>query len=150
MGRPRKIDLPSGGGIEFPDNSEEEAQPIVQVKDFKDVMSNEVALEAFMNEVLTIEIAPTSNENEPPYAHINVNTFNQIIPRGTPVQVKRKYVEVLARMKETKYTQHTPNPSEPDRIEMKERSGLVFPFQVLEDRNRKGHEWLAHIRSERN
>lgn len=101
-----------------------------------------------MEEVVTVMIHPTTNENEPPYAHLNVNGLNQVIPRGQDVPVRRKFVEVLARMKETRYTQSTPNPSEPDRIVMSARHGLAFPFVVTEDKNPKGREWLANILAE--
>lgn len=108
----------------------------------------EIAEEAFMNEIVVIEIATTTNENEPNHVILAVNGVNQPVFRGTPTPVKRKYVEVLARCKETKYTQHQVNPYEPDRIEMRARTALVYPFQVLEDKNPKGRAWLQAVISE--
>lgn len=105
--------------------------------------------EKFMEEVVTVMIHPGNNENDAPYAHINVNGMNQIIPRGKNVPIKRKYLEVLARMKETRYQQVTPNPSEPDRWAMVAKHGQVFPFVLVEDANPKGRAWLEHIMNER-
>lgn len=110
--------------------------------------SREIAEEAFMNEIVTVEIATTTDENQPSHVVLNVNGVNQPIFRGVPTPVKRKFVEVLARCKETKYTQHQLNPYEPDRIEMRAKTALVYPFQVLEDNNPKGRAWLQAILSE--
>jgi hypothetical protein len=57
-------------------------------------------------------------------------------------------VEVLARCKETKYSQHTSNPNEPDRIEMRARTALSYPFAVIEDQNPKGAAWLKAVIAE--
>lgn len=119
--------------------------PVTGNVDLKKLLDDE----AFMEEQVTVMLHPTTNENEPPYAHLNVNGRNQIVPRGTPVRVRRKYVEVLARMKETRYSQHTPNPSEPDKTQLIPRHGLVFPFNVVEDQNPRGRAWLDHILAER-
>jgi len=107
-----------------------------------------VASDAFMNEPVTIRLHETSDENLQQIATINCNGVNQPIARGVTTTVKRKFVEVLARMKETKYNQRMVNPSEPDRMEMIPRSGLVYPFEVLKDENPKGREWISHILNE--
>ncbi len=129
--------------IDIVDDSEV-VEPVTVSKDLKKMLKEE----AFMEEPVVVMIHPTTNENEPPYAHLNVNGFNQVIPRGQQVPIRRKYLEVLARMKETRYTQVVPNPSEPDRSQMVARHGLAFPFQVIEDKNPKGRAWLDHILAE--
>lgn len=131
--------------IDIVDDSEI-VEPVTGNRDFKKMLKEE----SFMEEQVIVMIHPTTNENEPPYAHLNVNGFNQVIPRGQQVPIRRKYLEVLARMKETRYTQVTPNPSEPDRSQMLARHGLAFPFQVLEDKNPKGRAWLDQILAEVN
>jgi hypothetical protein len=104
--------------------------------------------EKFMNEIVVVEVAETTNENEPPSFVLTVNGLHQPVFRGHPTAMRRMFVEVLARCKESKYTQHQPNPSEPDRIEMKQRTALVYPFQVLQDDNPKGRAWLRAVLSE--
>lgn len=113
-------------------------------KDLNQLLSEE----SFFNEPVTIQVATTTDENQVPYVHVNVNGTNCVIPRGVPVTVKRKYVEVLARMKETRYTQSVPNPSEPDRIVMNSRSGQVHNFEVIRDDNKLGGEWLRRVLNE--
>lgn len=114
-------------------------------RDFKQLLKDE----QFMEEMVVVMIHPTSAENDVPYAHLNVNGMNQIVPRGQNVAIRRKYVEVLARMKETRYSQVTPNLSEPDKSHLIPRHGLVFPFVIVDDKNPKGRPWLEHILAER-
>ena len=130
--------------IEVIDNSES-VESVTGNVDLKQLLKEE----KFMEETVVVMIHPGNNENDAPYAHINVNGMNQIIPRGQNVPIKRKYLEVLARMKETRYRQVTPNPSEPDRWAMVANHGQVFPFVVVDDKNPKGRAWLDHILSER-
>jgi hypothetical protein len=134
----------ANGPIDIIDQSEL-VEPVVGNVDLKKLLRDE----KFMEETVTVMIHPTTSENEPPYAHLNVNGMNQIVPRGQNVPIKRKFIEVLARMKETRYNQSTPNPSEPDRTTMLARHGLAFPFVVTEDKNPKGRAWLDHILAER-
>ena len=104
--------------------------------------------EQFMNEILTVTVHPVSDENAPPYVILNVNGVSQPIARGIEQKVKRKFVEVLARMKETKYTQIQNNVADPSDRSLIGRSGLCYPFEVVSDPNRKGRAWLSKILAE--
>ena len=108
----------------------------------------EMQEEAFMNELVTIRVADTTDDNAAPHFICNVNGSNQPIFRGATQVIKRKYLEVLARCKESKYNQRTANPMEPDRIEMVSRTALAYPFEVLEDKNPKGRAWLNAVLAE--
>jgi hypothetical protein len=130
-------------GVEVRDD-EPTVEPVSGNVDFRELMTNE----SFMNEPVTILVHSTTDENQPPHVIVNVNGTNQPIVRGYPTQVKRKYVEVLARMKETRYSQRTPNPSAPDQIEMVARHGLAYPFDLVEDPNPKGRAWLQNVLAE--
>lgn len=110
--------------------------------------SREISEEAFMNEVVVVEIAESTDENQPNHVVLSVNGVTQPIFRGVPTPVRRKYVEVLARCKESKYSQHTNNPNEPDRIELRQRTALAYPFNVVEDKNPKGRAWLQAVLTE--
>ena len=129
--------------IEIIDNSES-IEPVTGNVDLKKVVKEE----KFMEEIVVVMIHPGNNENDAPYAHLNVNGMNQIIPRGQNVPIKRKYLEVLARMKETRYNQVTRNPSAPDQVDMVARHGLVYPFDLVEDPNPKGRGWLNNVLAE--
>lgn len=104
-----------------------------------------MALEAFMNEVLHITIAESSDEEALPIVTLTVNGTTQPIVRGITTPVKRKYVEALARAKETKYRQSLSDPSDPASIQMIPRTALAYPFSVDKDPNPNGYAWLRDI-----
>lgn len=130
-------------GIEIVDNA-----PVVETvsesKDFHQLAADE----AFMNELVTVVVHSTTDENQAPHVIVNCNGTNQPIIRGVPTQIRRKYVEILARMKETKYSQVTPNPATPDVSELRARHGLAYPFEVTEDKNPRGRAWLNNVLAE--
>lgn len=130
-------------GIEISDD-EPVVETVAESKDFRQLAADE----AFMNELVTVTVHSTTDENQAPHIIVNCNGVNQPIIRGYPTQVKRKYVEILARMKETKYTQVTPNPAAPDATEMRARHGLAYPFEVTEDANPRGRAWLQNVLAE--
>lgn len=107
-----------------------------------------IDMEKFMNEFVIVEVAETTNENEAPSIVLSVNGLTQPVFRGQPTKMRRMFVEVLARCKESKYTQHQINPNEPDRIELRQKTALAYPFQVLEDDNPRGRAWLRAVLSE--
>jgi hypothetical protein len=130
-------------GIEVRDD-QPSVEPVGATTDFEKLASDE----AFMNEMVTVLVHSTTDENQAPHLIVNCNGINMPIIRGIPIQMKRKYLEILARMKETKYTQVTPNPAAPDRSELHARHGLAYPFDVQEDRNPRGRAWLANVLAE--
>ena len=108
-----------------------------------------IAEAAFMNEIVEVQLAATTDENQPPHIVMNVNGISQPFFRDIPVKCRRMFLEVLARCKESKYTQ-TRNAMEPDRSEMVQRTAHAYPFQVLHDPNPKGSAWLRAVMAERN
>jgi hypothetical protein len=109
------------------------------------------AQEAFMNEPIKIRLATTTDPNATPYAIVTVNDVRNraVIPRGVPFDVKRSHVEVLARMRETRYTQPNRNMSDPESGNgLVPQHAMVYPFEVLHDPNPKGRAWLERVMSE--
>ncbi len=123
-------------------------QPVIETVAESMDFGKLAATEAFMNEVVTVMVHSTTDENQAPHVIVNCNGTNQPIIRGVPTKVRRKYVEILARMKETKYTQHTPNPAAPDVSELRARHGLAYPFDLVDDPNPRGRAWLQHVLAE--
>jgi len=117
-------------GMEIIDD-EPVIETVAESRDFSKLAADE----AFMNELVTVMVHSTTDENQPNHVVVNCNGMNQPLIRGVPTTVKRKYVEILARMKETKYTQVTRNASAPEQIDMIARHGLSFPFDLVEDKN---------------
>jgi hypothetical protein len=130
-------------GMEIIDD-EPVIETVAESRDFSKLAADE----AFMNELVTVMVHSTTDENQPNHVVVNCNGMNQPLIRGVPTTVKRKYVEILARMKETKYTQVTRNPSAPDQIDMVARHGLCYPFDLVEDANPRGRAWLQNVLAE--
>ncbi len=107
--------------------------------------------EKFMNELLTIRLSTTTDPNAPPFALLTINDVrNRVaIPRGVPVPVKRMHVEVLARMRETRYTQPTRNPMDPEPGNMLvAHNAQVYPFEVIADPSPAGRAWFEALMAE--
>jgi hypothetical protein len=130
-------------GMEIIDD-EPVIETVAESRDFSKLAADE----AFMNELVTVMVHSTTDENQPNHVVVNCNGMNQPLIRGVPTTVKRKYVEILARMKETKYTQVTRNASAPDQIDMVARHGLSYPFDLVEDKNPRGRAWLQNVLAE--
>lgn len=130
-------------GIEISDD-EPVVESVAESIDFGQL----AASEAFMNETVTVLVHSTTDENQAPHVIVNCNGMNQPIIRGYPTKIKRKYLEILARMKETKYSQVTRNPAAPDQIDMIARHGLAYPFDLVEDPNPRGRAWLQNVLAE--
>jgi hypothetical protein len=109
----------------------------------------DIEIEKFAHEEMEIMVHESNSENDLQCFMLNVNGINQPIVRGMPQNIKRKYVEALARAKTTRYTQRTPNPSEPDRIHTVPHTALSYPFSVIHDPNPRGAAWLKAILAER-
>lgn len=125
---------------------------IGQGQDIEKVSENdfveEVELEAFMHDILTILVHETDKEGELDIICPTVGRTNQPIVRGIETKVKRKYVEALARCRVTTYTQSQPDATRPDKIIMREKTVIRYPFSVLHDPNPKGPDWLKGIINE--
>lgn len=105
--------------------------------------------EKFMEEVCDVYVHSSANENDPPHFILNVNGFNQPVFRGQVTPMRRKYIEVLARMKETKYSQPAMNMANPEAGNVViPRTMQVYPFEVRRDPNRLGPAWLSNVLAE--
>lgn len=125
---------------------------VVGDQSFDPVIANEfgasVTEEVFMNEYVTVVLADTTDENAPPHVMLSCNGTTQPLMRNIPTMIRRKYVEILARCKESKFSQRQASAMEPDRIEMIQRTALAYPFEVIEDKNPKGRAWLRGVMAE--
>lgn len=127
-------------------NADIQIETVRENKDLRQLVTDE----KFMNELLVINISPGQTEGDPPCVVLNVNGINQPVWRGEDTPVKRKYVEVLARMKQTSFSQRPQDMTNPERSnELLPRTFLVYPFHVVKDPNPKGPPWLQAIKAER-
>jgi hypothetical protein len=105
----------------------------------------ELKLEMFMNEKVIIVVHESPNEEDLPVVCPMVNGVGQPIVRGYPTPVKRKYVECLARAKETRYKQVQMDANDPSSLKMIPRTVLAYPFAIERDDNPNGRAWLRDI-----
>lgn len=109
-----------------------------------DISKGVIELEAFMNEKLLINVSQTTEKGSLPVLVPSVNGVNQPIIRGRDVLVKRKFVEVLARTRNTNYTQIV-DQLNPEKFQMAPDTAIKDPFVVLNDPHPHGRKWLEKI-----
>ena len=97
---------------------------------------------AFNEEMVDVIVHETTEPNAPQLVEVWVNGTPQRFIRGRVQSVRRKYVEVLARARQTgiKTTVDMSNGNPVNRIER--HTGLRYPFSVQNDPNPKGRDWL--------
>lgn len=106
--------------------------------------------EAFMNEFVTVQFHAPSDPNQPTFVPIRAGDLMVSVPRdGRPYVIKRKYVEVVARAKMTRYSQVRRVLANGEEIvENVPHTALTYPFSVLEDKNPRGRAWLEKVLSD--
>lgn len=105
----------------------------------------EAEMEAFMNEPVMVTVMSSGRDNDTPYVMVGVNGVTQMFKRDVPIVVKRKYVERLARAKETGYDQTVDERIGERMNSLQSRNALRYPFQVNRDDNPRGSAWLRAI-----
>lgn len=107
------------------------------------VTQEKLELLAFMEEKLRIVVHDSSDPNADPMPTVWNDGIPQRFIPGQETEVKRKYVEILARSRKTAIRQvELPNLEGYENIQ---HSALVHPFSVLYDPNPKGAQWLKQI-----
>ena len=105
----------------------------------------DVDMEAFMNEPVMVTVLSGGKDNEAQYVPVAVNGVTQMFLRDQPIVVKRKYLERLARAKETGYDQTVDDRLGERMNTLHNRHSLRYPFQVNRDDNPRGAAWLRSI-----
>lgn len=101
---------------------------------------------AFNEEPVKIVVTEDGRPNAEQTIQLLCNGLSQMIIRGAPIIVKRKFVEILARAKSEnistpQYTDANGNSA----TKIVKQAGLKYPFRVLEDRNPNGSVWLERV-----
>lgn len=104
---------------------------------------------AFAEQELLVMVSDTTNPDDVPIPVIYNGGRSQFFIRGETQTVKRKFVEQLARLKRTTYTQEEALDGKGNRIvKMIPHTALAFPFSVLSDPDPRGAEWLRNTLKE--
>lgn len=104
---------------------------------------------AFMEEKVTVMIHESSDVNDENPVQLACNGVNQFFFRGQEQDVKRKYVEILARAKRSRIsTPEITDGSGARTNAIRKATSLRYPFSVLYDANPKGPSWLKSVMAE--
>lgn len=103
----------------------------------------------FNEDILTIRVHETTDKAAHPLPEVWNDGIVQRFQRGIEMNVKRKFVEILARCKPTGYTQQKVQFEGIDDIINIPHTAVLYPFAVLHDpAGAKGHAWLKGILEE--
>lgn len=101
---------------------------------------------AFMEEMVTIKVHDTNDPTAIPVPPVWVNGKAQYFVRGMEQTVRRKYVERLARAKITTFSQREEFDEQGNRVFVQvPHSAQLFPFELVEDANPRGRDWLRSV-----
>ena len=144
IGQQPAVDIPVSADVRKVKRGQKTESDIVIAS--ADGMDNGYAAQlAFNEEKVEIMVHESTDQNAEPIVHVAVNGVNQFFPRGTPVVCKRKFVEVLARAKETSMTTQTINTDRDVINRINKHTALRYPFSVIRDENPKGAAWLKSV-----
>ena len=104
---------------------------------------------AFMEEMVTVTVMESSNINDEDPVPAGNNGQFVYFKRGVQTNCKRKFLDSLIVKGHSVSTPFTRNPStgEEGRL-IKLTNSSKYPFQVIEDKNPKGKEWLRRRMAE--
>lgn len=109
-----------------------------------------LAYESFMQEAVTISIHESADEKAPPVVYVCVNGDERWLPRGVPLRLQRKFVEVIAQSNERRIMTGKVNANDNSDNERPVTSKLTqgTPFSVLKDSNldtKLARRWLLRV-----
>ena len=107
--------------------------------------ASKAATEAFMAEMVTVMIYPSSEKYPEDPVQLAVNGRQVFVQRNKPTVMKRCYVYQLARAKNEGITQDPGNPDPAVANKLNISAGLRYPFSVIHDPSRNGHAWLQQV-----
>lgn len=138
-----EVTMPSMGDPEL------HREPLVVVEG-KRVNKEKLEELAFMEEEIVVELATTTDPQDPGYVPTYNNGRTQNFFRGVKQKVKRKFVEVLARMKpENVRNVEYRDQNDVQSVKWVKTPALKHSFQVHGD-SPKGQAWLQRILREPN
>lgn len=107
------------------------------------------AMLAFMAEPISVRIATSTDQNAEQIFEIIVNGRTEIFRRGEVKTVPRYYVDRLARLKETSYSnEEVRNANDERSYAYRPRSALKYDFSIARDDNPLGQSWLNAVLAE--
>lgn len=113
------------------------------------VSKEKLELLAFNEEVIKILVHDSTNPTDEQLVEVWNDGVPQRFQRGVEQDVKRKYVEVLARCKRTtRANEKFKDGNGDDAYRYPGHTALRYPFSVIHDPNPRGRDWLRVLLSE--
>lgn len=136
----KDIELPNDGPVAAPESIEIQSE----ATRWKDKAKNL----AFMEEMVDVTILDNGNDEADQFITLFNNGRIQVMERGVPKKIKRKFVEVLARAKRRaiKTLEYT-NANRERAIKIQQTNVMRHPFSVNED-TKEGLLWLKKVLAE--
>jgi hypothetical protein len=100
----------------------------------------------FNEEIVEVMVHESTDENAENPIFTSCQGVPQYFYRGVPQRVKRKYVEILAAVKE--HALSTPEYTAQDgsrAVGIRRTSSIKYPFSVISDPNPRGAAWLKAL-----
>lgn len=141
IGQAKELIIPSSGEIIRNDQE-------LEVADVR-VTNGDLDAMKFMEEPVEVMVHESTDQNADNPVHVACNGINQYFWRGQAQVVKRKYVEILARAKQTAMaTREIRNYDGELSTQVTKSTALRYPFSIISDSNPKGSVWLKAVLAE--
>jgi hypothetical protein len=123
--------------------------PDIEVID-RPLSADKIENERFMAEKITVMVHESNDDADDDFVQTWVNGRIQMFRRGVPQDVKRCFVEALARAKRTTYKQNLDERLGTEKFNvLHPRTALHYPFSVLHDPSPKGQAWIKNVLAQR-
>ena len=134
--------MPATGDIK----REDFLDPVIEIETAPaNALSDHAAQLAFLEEKVDVMVHESADPNAEPIVETWVNGVAQRFIRGQVQTVRRKYVEVLARAKNTNVTTKESFRNGERGTDILKHTALKYPFSVMRDDNPKGGQWLKGV-----
>jgi len=144
IGQDKSVVIPATGKVKDIKRTDQ----IIDVIEGPDIKAR-IELEAFMNEIVEVTVAESNDQNADNPVLVACNGVPQYFIRGRQQPVKRKFVEILARAKQTSVrTVEFTDATGARAIRIDKSTALRYPFMINNDPNPNGMPWLRKILAE--
>ena len=108
------------------------------------------AMMAFAKEKIEVLVHETTDKNAELVVEVFNNGDRQLFPRGKKVACERRFVETLARAKQTNFSQQKvkDHQSGVEQYVEQPHTALRYPFSVTRDDHPRGQDWLKAVLAE--
>jgi len=134
---------PLGHTVRKPTATSQVGEPeLIQVAD-RMPDPEKAAMLQFMEELVTIRIATTTDKNAEQVFELTINGRTEFLRRGETKTLPRKFVDLLARLKVTSYVQQEVINREGEKQFVNvPHTGLKYDFALVQDAHPQSADWL--------